>query len=291
MLSANVSPPDSHGMRTAWLLIVMPRSRSMSIRSRYCARMSRSETTPVICSIRSASVDLPWSMWAMMQKLRIAAGSVAAGSSGRRARGMAIQSPTTSAPSPAPPPSDSPPSRPWRAARRSARREAAGAARRVESMPVPEFVVALREKVGTDPLWLIGVTAIVLDGDRVLLGRRADTGRWSTVSGIVEPGEHPAVAVVREVLEETGVTAVVERLAAVSVTKPIVYPNGDRTQYTDLTFRCRYVSGAAVVADDESLEVGWFPVDALPDLDAGALRRVMQGLSEDRTTTLDLEPR
>ena len=29
-------------MRTAWLLIVMPRSRSMSMRSRYCARMSRS---------------------------------------------------------------------------------------------------------------------------------------------------------------------------------------------------------------------------------------------------------
>jgi hypothetical protein len=31
----------------------------MSIRSRYCARMSRSATTPVIPSIRSASVDLP----------------------------------------------------------------------------------------------------------------------------------------------------------------------------------------------------------------------------------------
>ncbi|WP_210506037.1 NUDIX domain-containing protein [Naasia sp. SYSU D00057] len=158
-------------------------------------------------------------------------------------------------------------------------------------MPVPEFVLTLREKVGTDPLWLLGVTAIVVDGDRVLLGRRADTGRWSTVSGIVEPGEHPAVAVVREVLEETGVTAEVERLAAVSVTKPIVYPNGDRTQYTDLTFRCRYVAGTAAVGDDESLEVGWFPIDALPDLDEGALRRVRQGLSEDPAAVLDLEPR
>ena len=54
----------------------MPRSRSMSIRSRYCARAARSSTTPVSCSIRSASVDLPWSMWAMMQKLRMIAGSV-----------------------------------------------------------------------------------------------------------------------------------------------------------------------------------------------------------------------
>ncbi len=64
------------GMRTAWLLMVMPRSRSMSIRSRYCARAARASTTPVSCSIRSASVDLPWSMWAMMQKFRMIDGSV-----------------------------------------------------------------------------------------------------------------------------------------------------------------------------------------------------------------------
>ena len=67
------------GSRTAWLLMVMPRSRSMSIRSRYCARICRSPTTPVSCSIRSASVDLPWSMCAMTQKLRITAGSVRPG--------------------------------------------------------------------------------------------------------------------------------------------------------------------------------------------------------------------
>ena len=38
--------------------------------------MSRASTTPVSCSMRSASVDLPWSMWAMMQKFRICAGGV-----------------------------------------------------------------------------------------------------------------------------------------------------------------------------------------------------------------------
>src|SRR6476619_236003 len=66
----------SHGIRTAWLLMVMPRSRSMSIRSRYCALIARSSTTPVSWSIRSASVDLPWSMWAMMQKFRTTSGGV-----------------------------------------------------------------------------------------------------------------------------------------------------------------------------------------------------------------------
>src|SRR5438093_769524 len=69
-------PPTCQGSRTFCALMVIPRSRSMSIRSRYCARMSRSSTTPVNCNIRSASVDFPWSMWAMMQKLRICSGGV-----------------------------------------------------------------------------------------------------------------------------------------------------------------------------------------------------------------------
>ena len=43
------------------------------------AHAARSSTTPVSCSIRSASVDLPWSMWAMMQKFRMIAGSVRPG--------------------------------------------------------------------------------------------------------------------------------------------------------------------------------------------------------------------
>jgi hypothetical protein len=52
----------------------MPRSRSRSMESRNCARASRSETALVACKRRSASVLLPWSMWAMMEKLRIFTG-------------------------------------------------------------------------------------------------------------------------------------------------------------------------------------------------------------------------
>ncbi len=51
--------------------MVMPRSRSMSMESRYCARMRRGSTAPVISKMRSESVDLPWSMCAMMERLRI----------------------------------------------------------------------------------------------------------------------------------------------------------------------------------------------------------------------------
>src|SRR5258706_8008212 len=54
--------------------MVMPRSRSMSILSRNCARASLSVRAPVRSRMRSASVDFPWSMWAMMEKFRILLG-------------------------------------------------------------------------------------------------------------------------------------------------------------------------------------------------------------------------
>ncbi len=48
-------------------------------------------------------------------------------------------------------------------------------------MPVPEFVVQLRDPIGNPPLPLSGVIAMVLDEhDRALLVRRSDTADWST---------------------------------------------------------------------------------------------------------------
>ncbi|MFF1791557.1 NUDIX domain-containing protein [Kitasatospora sp. NPDC058243] len=134
-------------------------------------------------------------------------------------------------------------------------------------MAIPPFLADLRALVGTRPLWLTAVVAVVLDDHgRVLLGRRADDGRWAPVGGILDPGEQPADGVVRECLEETGVVAVPELLASVTVSPQVTYPNGDVTQYLVLTFRCRAVGGEARVNDDESLEVGWYPLDGLPPM-------------------------
>ncbi|MGV1004015.1 MAG: NUDIX hydrolase [Candidatus Nanopelagicales bacterium] len=132
-------------------------------------------------------------------------------------------------------------------------------------MPIPEFVTRLREAVGTELLWLSGVSAVVFDDqDRLLLGERADLRHWAVVSGILEPGEEPAIAAVREVLEETGIQCEVVALTAVSVTPVVRYGNGDSAQYLDLCFWCRSTGGTATVGDDESLAVGWFARNALP---------------------------
>ena len=147
-------------------------------------------------------------------------------------------------------------------------------------MPIPPYVAGLRERVGTDLLWLPGVTVVVRDdAGRLLLGQRSDTRQWALISGIVDPGEEPAVAAAREVLEETGVAVVVEALAAVSTTGEVEYANGDRSVYLDLLFSARPASPEAVAAarvtDDENLDVGWFAPDALPqDLAASSRHRL-----------------
>jgi ADP-ribose pyrophosphatase YjhB (NUDIX family) len=134
-------------------------------------------------------------------------------------------------------------------------------------MATPDFILRIRERIGHDLLWLPGVTGVVLDADdRVLLVRRSDDGRWTLVTGVLDPGEQPAVGLVREIYEETGVEAEVERLVRVEATEPSAYPNGDQVQYLDLAFRCRALGGEARVNDDESTEVAWFALDALPEL-------------------------
>jgi ADP-ribose pyrophosphatase YjhB (NUDIX family) len=153
-------------------------------------------------------------------------------------------------------------------------------------MATPEFIVRLRERVGDELLWLPGMTAVVLDDERVLLVRRSDNGEWTPVTGICDPGEHPAHTAVRECLEETGVECVVEVLAWVDVTDPVVYPNGDRTQFVDHTFRCRYVAGEAHVADDESSEVAWFPVTDLPPMAPVHVERVRTAVAHEGPTRL-----
>ena len=116
-------------------------------------------------------------------------------------------------------------------------------------MATPEFIVALRKKIGHDLLWLPGVSLVVVDDDgRLLLGRRSDNGQWAVISGIPEPGEQPAAAAVRECAEETGVDAEVLAVAGVGADKPFAFPNGDNCAFMDITFVGRPRPGAAAHA-------------------------------------------
>ncbi|HEY0248965.1 MAG TPA: NUDIX domain-containing protein [Gryllotalpicola sp.] len=146
-------------------------------------------------------------------------------------------------------------------------------------MATPEFILRLRERIGHEELWLSGVTAVVLRGEgddrEVLLVERADNGWWTSVTGIIDPLEQPAVAAEREVLEEAGIVAVAESLAWVDVHGPVEYGNGDRSSYLDLVFRCRYVSGEPYPADGENTAARWCRLDELPELNGTHRERIM----------------
>lgn len=148
-------------------------------------------------------------------------------------------------------------------------------------MSTPEFVLALRRKIGHDLLWMPGVTAIVLDTERArtLMVRRADNNTWTPVTGIIDPGEQPAQAAVREVAEETTIRCRAIRLIDARSLAPMTYANGDHAQYLDLTFVCEYLGGEPFPADGENLEATWFPVDEPPPLSerfAEVLRLALQ---------------
>jgi ADP-ribose pyrophosphatase YjhB (NUDIX family) len=113
-----------------------------------------------------------------------------------------------------------------------------------------------------------GVAAVIFrDGD-VLLQRRDDNGKWGLPGGGVEPGESVATAVAREVREETGLEVEPVRLIGVysdpANHQIITYPDGNVIHYVSSVFECA-IRGGALECGCESLELGFFAPDALPD--------------------------
>jgi 8-oxo-dGTP diphosphatase len=107
---------------------------------------------------------------------------------------------------------------------------------------------------------LVGVGAIIIEGDRVLLVKRGHApllGEWSIPGGMLEVGESLREAAVREALEETGLT--VEPADLLGVYDRILRDADERTlyHYVLIDFLCRRVEGEAKAAGDAQ-EVGWF---------------------------------
>jgi 8-oxo-dGTP pyrophosphatase MutT (NUDIX family) len=146
-------------------------------------------------------------------------------------------------------------------------------------MPISEFLRELRRKVGHDPLLLPAVTAVILDGDgRVLLMRSRDDGKWYLPGGATDPGEQPADAIVREVLEETGLIVEPTRIVGVYADEVSCYANGDKVWYVSTIFACDVISGTPRVNDDEALDVRYFPTGALPAIYAAHRHRIADAL-------------
>jgi 8-oxo-dGTP diphosphatase len=103
----------------------------------------------------------------------------------------------------------------------------------------------------------LAALAALLDGEgRMLLVHQSYGARhWALPGGLLEPGESPQEAAVREVREEVGVDFEPATLVAVYTL---------RSRGLRFVFSGRF-SGTPVVRDKNELtEIGWFPLDALP---------------------------
>jgi len=147
-------------------------------------------------------------------------------------------------------------------------------------MPISEFLRQIRLKIGHDPLLLPAVTAVVMDGaGHVLLMQSKDNGTWYLPGGATDPGEQPADAIVREVLEETGLIVEPTRILGVYADEPARYANGDVCYYVSTIFACEVRGGALGVNDDEASDVRYFSVNALPKIFEAHRHRIAYALN------------
>ena len=105
-------------------------------------------------------------------------------------------------------------------------------------------------------MFTIGAFAMIFDEQgRVLLCHPRDNDVWNLPGGGVESGEMPTEAVMREVMEETGLEVDIERLVG-------VYGKIGKDEYV-FSFVCR-ITGGSLYTSDSSIEYRYFDIDNLP---------------------------
>lgn len=111
----------------------------------------------------------------------------------------------------------------------------------------------------------VGVGAVILDGERVLLVKRGHEplkGQWSLPGGTVELGETLEEAVAREVREETGLTITIGPVVEVFDRIDRGLDGRVRFHYVIVDFACTPASGALSHASDAD-DAQWVPVSDL----------------------------
>lgn len=128
------------------------------------------------------------------------------------------------------------------------------------------------------------VGLVCLRGDEVLLIRRGKPprqGEWSLPGGRIEPGERAVDAGLRELLEETGVTA---RITGLLDVVDGIFPEADR-HYVLIDYAAEWMSGEPVAGDD-ALEARFVPLAQVEALIGWSeTRRIIALAVEKRTQT------
>ena len=118
----------------------------------------------------------------------------------------------------------------------------------------------------------IAAYGVIIRDSQILLSHWNEHGRsgWTLPGGGVEGSEHPLDAARREVREETGYEASVDRLLGIDT---MVIPASKRHSAKTPLYAMRVIYRASVIGgalrsevDGSSDEARWFPLDEVPQL-------------------------
>jgi 8-oxo-dGTP pyrophosphatase MutT (NUDIX family) len=135
-------------------------------------------------------------------------------------------------------------------------------------MSASHYIRELRAKIGHTTLLLPCVAAVILNEHNELLLQQKQDGSWSLPAGMIEPGESPKAAIIREVAEETGLAVDVGGLLGVFGGEgfTFTYANGDQVEYTVILIRCIVQGRSEAPMDDETFRLAYFDKKSLPML-------------------------
>ncbi len=131
-----------------------------------------------------------------------------------------------------------------------------------------DYIKNIRKNIGNSLLMIPSVAAVILNEKNELLLQEKHCETWSLPAGMIEPGETPHDAIIREVREETGLLIETSRILGVFGGKDFryTYQNGDQVEYTVILFLCTVKHDSAEITDSETRSVKYFPKTEMPRL-------------------------